>query len=491
MHALVFADRLGAELDPLCERLAVPLLPILGKELLVYSIEALVDAGIRNLVVVAAARGAQVETSRLGDGQRWGVSIRHVLSRGEEAPSAVWSRLSLPAGEATLVLRGDLLRSPVIGRFLEAAQNQAGCFAFWPAADPRGSLLLLRPGCAERDSLLDSLRWDQPAPPPTAGLCQFDGGSLNCLDNLAAYHRANLDLVAERFAGLSPDGRDLALGLHVARRASVQPKSLKQGVAYVGANSRVHAQAELLGEVVIGEEVLVDRAATIRDSVILPRTYVGELVEVRNAIVAGNQLIRVDTGARLTISEAFLLGQLGARQGRARQSPWDRLMGLGLLMLSLPLWPIALVAAALSPGEGLLEREPLIGNSAASAGGGGPAGQFLAYRWGTAIPVLRYLPRLLAVVAGHLRLFGVSALTPEESAGRDEDWQQVRDQAPVGLLGPTQLNLQANAPLEERLLSDAFYARKPSVRGDLGYLRQAAWMLVNGDAWRRPDRAGS
>ncbi|NCA71675.1 MAG: NDP-sugar synthase, partial [Sphingobacteriia bacterium] len=484
-------DRLGAELAPLTERLAVPLLPIVGKELLVYTIEALIDAGVRDLTVVTAARGAQTETSSLGDGRRWGMHIRYVLSRGEESPASLWPRLNRPTTEATLVLRGDLLRSPVIGAFLHQAQNQSGCLAAWAASDPRGSLLLVRPGCTDPGPQLESLRWDQPRPLPSTGCCQLADASLSCLQDLPAYHRACLDLVAGRFSGLAPSGQALALGLHAGRRANVQPRSLKQGVAYVGANSRVHPEAELLGEVVIGDEVLIDRAATIRDSVILPRTYIGELVEVRNAIVAGNHLMRVDTGAHLMISEAFLLGRLGAREGRAPGSVWDRLAGLVLLVLSLPLWPIALAAAALSGTGALIERETLIGNRRLDQRpGGAPRGEFAALRWGTPIPLLRHLPRLLAVISGDLRLFGVAPLTPSESYSRTEDWQQVRDQAPVGLLGPTQLNLSAAAPLEERLLSDAFYARKPSWQGDLGILWRGARMLVNGEAWRRSAAPG-
>ena len=47
MHALVFADRLGSELEPLTEKLSVPMLPVVGKELLIYTIEELAEAGIR------------------------------------------------------------------------------------------------------------------------------------------------------------------------------------------------------------------------------------------------------------------------------------------------------------------------------------------------------------------------------------------------------------------------------------------------------------
>ena len=486
MRALVFADRLGAELEPLTEKLAVPLLPVAGKELLVYTIEELVGAGVRDLVVVASSRSEQSGASVLGDGQRWGASIRYVLSRGEEPPSAVWPRLNLVDAEAVLVLRGDVLRSPKTREFLDQAQSKTGTSVFCAVGkDPRGALFLLRPGCPEPGELIDSLRWDKPKPLPTEGGCFVADASLDCIEDLPAFHRTNLDLVAGRFPGLGVAGRSVALGLYAGRRATVSPKSLKKGVAYVGANSRIHPEAELLGEVVIGDDVVVDRAATVRDSVILPRTYVGELVEVGNAIVASNHLIRVDTGAILKISEAFLLGNLGTTAERPRVSRWDRLTGGLLLVLSLPLWPIAAAAAALSGGGALMASHEFVGNRSPRPVGDAVANGSIAKHWNTDIPVLRNLPGLLAVIRGDLRLVGVSPLTPEQSAARTEDWEMVRDQAPVGLLGPTQLNLKEDSPLEERLLSDAFYAREQSWRKDMGYLLSGLKMLFSGESWRR------
>ena len=487
MHALVFADRLGSELEPLTEKLSVPMLPVVGKELLIYTIEELAEAGIRELVVVCNAHGEKIGASTLGEGERWGCSIRYVLSRGEEVPSDVWPRLNLGDGEAVLVLRGDLLRSPATEMFLERAQGQSGSFAFCGQEDTRGSLLLVRPGCPEVGELLDSLRWETPSRLPEKGRCDCGEVALNSLKDLPAFHSANLDVVAGRFPGLSVSGRAVALGLHAGRGARVSPKSLKKGVAYVGANSRVHPEAEFVGEVVIGSDVVVDRAATIRDSVILPRTYVGELVEVANAIVSSRHLIRVDTGAILEISDAFLLGGLGASEGRSGISLWDRLVGVLLLVLSLPLWPIGAAAAALSAGGPMMGSRELVGNRSSPPVEGGSANGFMARNWSTSIPVLRYLPRLLAVIQGDLRLVGVAPLSPEESEARTEDWQMVRDQAPIGLMGPTQLNVPEDAPLEERLLSDAFYAREQSWGKDMSYLLRGVKLLFNGEAWgRRP-----
>ena len=346
-----------------------------------------------------------------------------------------------------------------------------------------------------------------------AELVSLPPGDLNWLPDLPAYHRANLELVAGRLRGLSPAGREVALGLIAGRRARVAAASLKRGQAFVGENSRVDASAELHGAVVISADVVVDRAAVITDSLILPHSYVGERVEVTNAIISGNELLRVDSGARLTVADAFLLSDLGRFRGVAGNQVLDRVGAGLLLLLSLPLWPLALLASAVGrldtgtatdptidqqvdargrAGAGYWRRERLIGNRCAPSQRGaglqqgyGSGGAFSSWRFATRVPVLAKLPRLLAVLSGDLRLIGVAPLSPLESEQRTEDWQHVRDQAPVGLLGPTQLLLPAQAPLEERLMSDAFYVAQRGRWKDLRWLWVGLRAFFSARAWGR------
>ncbi|MGB5733455.1 MAG: sugar transferase [Thiohalocapsa sp.] len=515
MRAVVFADRSAAALAPLDKQYAIASLPIAGKELLLYRLEELIGAGVLDIVFVLSDHADKLE-ELLGRGERWGAHFRVVLSRGSEAPSAVWRRIK-HSDEPLLVLRGDVLCSPCIGRFLNDAQGQAGTVIHGRAADPRASLLLLRSGAGTAGPLLDRLHWDStattskqstdappqelapdPAPDPVSDQAQapmeadvsLADGDLNLIQDLSAFHRANLDLVAKRFRGLQPAGREVALGLIAGRHAKVSPRSLKQGQAYVGEQSRVSPEAELIGEVMIARDVVVDRAATIFDSVILPHSYVGELVEVGNAIVATDFLIRVDTGAVLKISDAFLLGRLGGdgvmREGARNR---DRIAGALLLLLSLPLWPLALLAAALAmPRDGtrLLRTEMLIGNRLSDLPATSESERtFFTWRFNTRIPVLAMLPRILAVINGDLRLVGVMPLTPQQSESRTEEWQRVRDEAPVGLIGPTQLTLPADAPLDECLMSDAFYTGQSGVLKDLRFLWQGVLAFFSGRAWQR------
>ena len=164
----------------------------------------------------------------------------------------------------------------------------------------------------------------------------------------------------------------------------------------------------------------------------------------------------------------------------------DRFLGLLVLALSLPLWPLAAALAYReSGGRPLLGSMDYLGNRPASPNpdARGPCPVKLRH-WRTSIPVLSKLPWLIAVIRGDLRLVGVSPLTPEESAARSEDWQLVRDNAPVGLFGPTQFDLPAKAPIEERLLSDAFYAHHRDWPTDMGFLWRGLKRLFSAEAWR-------
>ena len=63
--------------------------------------------------------------------------------------------------------------------------------------------------------------------------------------------------------------------------------------------------------------------------------------------------------------------------------------------------------------------------------------------------------------------------------------EKLADAAPAGLIGPTQLRLDGDAPTEERLMSDAFYAAHRSAAGDWALLAEGVRVLFGRRAWRQ------
>jgi hypothetical protein len=258
-------------------------------------------------------------------------------------------------------------------------------------------------------------------------------------------------------------------------------------VAFVGADCQVHPTAELSGEVVICDHVIIDQLTRLSDTVVLPHTYVGELVDLRKAIVRGNDLIRVDTGTHLHLADTFLLADLRKISvGHSLAPSLHRLAGLLLLLLSLPLWPLAALSAHTQHSPTLLRTRRLRGNRIElTEFGERRRAEFTAWEWATTRPLLRALPRLWAVFSGDLRLVGVAPVSREQAERRVEEWERLADQAPCGLLGPTQLRLPAAAPEEERLLSDAFYASQGFRWKNWHCLAEAILSLFSRRAWSK------
>ncbi len=108
MKAMILAAGRGKRLRPLTDHTPKPLLPVSGKPLIQYHIEALAAAGIRELVINHAHLGGHVEQA-LGDGGRWGVRIRYspeaeALGTG----GGVFNALPLLGPQPFLVVNGDV-----------------------------------------------------------------------------------------------------------------------------------------------------------------------------------------------------------------------------------------------------------------------------------------------------------------------------------------------------------------------------------------------
>jgi MurNAc alpha-1-phosphate uridylyltransferase len=108
--AMILAAGRGERMRPLTDHTPKPLLPVAGKPLIVWHIERLASAGIRNLVINHAHLGEQVERA-LGNGERWGVTI-HYSAEGQgkalETGGGIFKALPLLGQAPFLVVNGDV-----------------------------------------------------------------------------------------------------------------------------------------------------------------------------------------------------------------------------------------------------------------------------------------------------------------------------------------------------------------------------------------------
>lgn len=295
--AVILADQAGSSLSPLSDGIGTAMLPLLGKPLLVHAVEDVAQAGLKRVLVVAGPF-THAASRALGNGGRWGLEIKIVEGRDDDA----WSDHPL------LVVRADIARPPFVGAFLEAANKAV-----------QGRLRAMARGA---ECGIDFWR------PGVSGMAEIHlEAECHVVESFAAYHRANLEALNDRLGGLLVDGRSILREdgdeLIAGRGSRVEPASLTKGHAYVGAFTRIASSSRLLGNVVIGEGAVIEAGTRIEDSVVMPGTYVGADLDVRGAIVAPGRLIAVDTGAVTEIADPFLLGRVA---GPNEDEPFRKLL---------------------------------------------------------------------------------------------------------------------------------------------------------------------
>jgi mannose-1-phosphate guanylyltransferase / phosphomannomutase len=479
MKTVLFATRTVPDLAPLTEASCLALLSVACKPLIVHTIEALAMAGVTEVIVVVSPCADAVEAA-LGDGARWGMRLEYVLATAKESDERTVDRIRHRLGDEYLLVRGELLRTPIIAEFLERARLVESRSVVATIGGIEAGVRLVR---SEASIPKESSNGTANPRPRGEGEIRsvFPGARLSLLDGLMAFHRANLDVLAGHFAGLIIPGREVAPGVRAGRQTSLPASAIKEMPILIGSRCRIADNAELGGEVAISNDVMIDRRATIRSSVVMPNTYIGELVDVSNAIVAGNRLIHVDTGTVSTVVDSLLLATIPSAEIGARvRDLADRAIGAALLVSSLCLWPIALIAAIGTNPRKPVRSRRLLGNRKA----GSEPVEFKAYEFATSVPLLRHLPYLLAVVSGHLSLVGVEPLEAARAAARSEEWERVRDEGKVGLFGPVQLTATHDTPEEERRMTEACYIGIRSGAGDFKWVLRAAAALTSGRAWR-------
>ncbi len=121
---MVLAAGRGERMRPITDTTPKPLVRVAGKPLIAYHLEALVRAGVRQVVVNLSWLGSQIRNA-LGDGSAYGVRITY----SDEGPIAletgggIFKALTLLGAEPFLVVNGDVWTDLDFGSCIARAQR--------------------------------------------------------------------------------------------------------------------------------------------------------------------------------------------------------------------------------------------------------------------------------------------------------------------------------------------------------------------------------
>lgn len=443
------------------------LLPVAARPFLHFVVEFLVDSGVSQIDFILSEMPEKVEDS-LGDGTRWGVKFRYHLARDAARPYGRLGAVGIGQDETVVLAHGDRLPLCNLGASPQLVYHK-GEWTGWGILGGAGFSLPTVAGIDDLDeqgfAALLASRVD--LPPQQSDLLL----SVRTFEDLL---EANWAVLEKKFPKLMLAGREAGEGIWICRNVSLHPTARLTPPVYIGENCRINAAVQLGPRVVIANNCLVDQSSAITETVVFAGSYIGEALELKQAIVDRNRLVNIKVGAAITVTDNFILGSFVERNlQHLAQRTISRIMAGLLAVLTSPLLLLAWLFAKLaSSGPALpktvvrlpVAHEPeyetyrlmsLCGSKHATGCTGG-AHQFF---W-------HFLPGLINVARGHLSLAGVAPRTVEEIEALPRDWKQLYLGSKAGLITEAYV-VHGAAPPEDLLYSaEVFYAAMAGPKHD-------------------------
>jgi glucose-1-phosphate thymidylyltransferase len=328
LKGLILSGGAGTRLRPITHTSAKQLVPVANKPVLFYGIEALVDAGVKEIGIIIAPETGDEIREAAGDGSQFGAEITYIVqdSPAGLAHAVLTAKPFIGDSSFVMYLGDNLLRDGLVGLVETFRRDEPDALILLTPVDDPSSY-----GVAELDGERVVRLIEKPKDPPSnlalVGVYLFSPLIFAASEALEPSWRGELE-ITEAIDALIDEGRtvqsevvrgwwkdtgQLADMLEANRLVLEEVETRLDGDIDEG--SRVEGRvvlekgASLTRSVVRGPAV-IGAGACIEDAYIGPYTSIGEGVHVRrseveHSIILSGSVVE-DLGTRM---EASLLGR--------------------------------------------------------------------------------------------------------------------------------------------------------------------------------------
>jgi len=299
---LLLAGGKGTRLRPLTHTRAKQLIPIAGKPNLLYALEDLLQAGIRDIGVILSPETGDEVRSALGDGSHWGVKLTYIV---QEAPlgiaHAVKTARGFLADSPFVLYLGDNLLSGGIKHLVEEYRQTRpeAIVLLSPVEDPRAFGVVVLDQAGQVVRLLE-----KPKEPPSnlalVGVYLFGPEIHPIIQRLRPSGRGEYE-ITEAIQGLVDAG--LRVVAHQVRgwwKDTGKPEDLLDANRLV-LSSLVRRVEGVLEEAQLVGEVVVEPGARLVRSTLRGPAYVGAGALIEDSFIG--PYTAVGRGAKVIASE--------------------------------------------------------------------------------------------------------------------------------------------------------------------------------------------
>ena len=302
----------GTRMCPLTLTRPKTMLQVGGKPILQYNLEALRDAGIKDIIMVVGYKKEAIE-NYFEDGSKFGVNITYVTQEKRLGTAHAISSIRTEIDNQFIVLNGDIIVNPNIITDLirKYESDEASSILILIEVEDPSSFGVVE---VENDRIKDII--EKPAPEEAtsnlinAGIYLFDNTIFNAIDRTPKSERGEYEItdslkiqITENkpVLGLKSDSKWIDVGrpwelldvnehfigkMEENIQGEVEEGVTIHGNVILGKNSIIRSGTYILGPVFIGEGCDIGPNSYLRKY-----TYIGNNVNVGNAVEIKNSII--------------------------------------------------------------------------------------------------------------------------------------------------------------------------------------------------------
>ncbi|OGS42043.1 MAG: glucose-1-phosphate thymidylyltransferase [Euryarchaeota archaeon RBG_16_62_10] len=325
MKGYILAAGEGLRMRPLTSNIPKPLLPVAGRPFLEHNIEALKEAGIKDLILLVGWRAQRIR-EHFGDGKAFGVRIEYIEQKERLGTAHAIGMVREMVDSPFLCMYGDvvLTKESVKGLVEHHRKVKGSVMALTSVEDPRryGSIVV-------EDGVVKEIVEKAEVPPSNvinAGAYVLEPevfeaiaetkksarGEYEVTDSLKILMRkkhlythvlkgewidvarpwdlleANRILMAELEPDIEGDVSERATvigSIHVGKGTKVLPGSYIVGPAIIGSDCEIGPNAYIRPSTSIGDHCKVGAAVEIKNSIVMDHTKVPHLSYVGDSVL--------------------------------------------------------------------------------------------------------------------------------------------------------------------------------------------------------------
>jgi len=328
VKAIIMAGGEGTRLRPLTCHLPKPLVPVLNRPVMEYTVELLKKHGITEIGVTLQYLPQEIK-DWFGDGEKWGVSLKYFTETKPLGTAGSVKNAESFLDDTFIVISGDALtdlelqqaidfhrqRKALVTIVLTSVANPLEYGVVLTRPDGRIERFLEKPGWGEafsdqvntgiyllepeifqfipRDKQYDFSKDLFPfllsRNLPIFG-CLLKGYWCD-IGNLSQYLQANYDFLSGKVA-LTIQGTYQGDGIWLGPGVKLQPGVKIKGPVYIGANVELEDNVVLDSYSVLGDNCKVGEGTVIKKTVLWNNVYLGKKVDLRGSVICNGVILK-------------------------------------------------------------------------------------------------------------------------------------------------------------------------------------------------------